>query len=950
MAETFALAESAAAALARGLTAPTIGIGQLVAVAQRAIGAHQQRSLLSGASALHDETRALPLIAAARILQSVAFVNEKTDTDDVDQERRDAILLLAACAYGMHGNFASSHAILRSLADRYAIFTEGQWLAACLSSPNLIGLALSSDALTSAARAFLENVNYFLSTGLKPNTSGLVFELEQLMRVPRRNSEIVLLRSARLALQQLIELSIARLYQLRVVRAEQDFVDKLIADQKFTLLPSQNHVLGNPEFWGENNALITLPTSSGKTLIAEFALMAALGDGPGICFYVVPYIALGNQVVQSLRKHVPHDVRVHALFGGFRADEPLIPRVYREVVVATPERFDAIVRANAHYEATRLIVIDELHLLEGGVRGARIEGLIARLLLRQQTGAAYRLIYLSAVLSESSQLVNWLQVPKEMIFSNPWRPTARRIGMWLQQGSLVWLYGNDPIRPEGRSGTDLVGWKTLPWPQQMYATDKIAQMNTQLKSAYHNTAYLANYLGRDIGAPVLVVCQTRAASRGVATALSILASDLPILSADGQAIINAIKAQAPYLAVMIPMIRKGICFHNASIPPSVRSLIETAIRTRALTYVASTTTLAEGVDLPFRVVILYDWLKGFGDLQRPLGSLIFRNIAGRCGRAGEFTEGDTIIFDNVLGSLRYTHQGVRQRWQATLFADPPPLESVIANDNLPDEDRRRIEAVVASQLLAAIPENSDCEDLYDVFASALYASYRGANARVRSMVQRIQLDLMDTSSGEPFAVAASPVRLTELGMKANLTGLSPGTCRALLTFCRSDLPGRTWGAICSALLLAMAGCPEQQNSNLTAMGERKQKQFFVGSADLQFLIDGWVRQTPLHELFLALPKARASKASVSPSKWISGEGASDFIAGQYDKFVDFIEHVLVGFLPWMLRSCGVFCNYGADWAKRLDWDALASLVELAQASDLTSVDEGIRGASSDSDG
>src|SRR5580658_2154496 len=103
MVETFELAESAATALARGLTAPTLGVGQLVAIAQRAIGMHQQRSLLAGASALHDESRALPLIAAARILHSVAVVKEKTALDDTDQEHLVAILLLAACAYGMHG-------------------------------------------------------------------------------------------------------------------------------------------------------------------------------------------------------------------------------------------------------------------------------------------------------------------------------------------------------------------------------------------------------------------------------------------------------------------------------------------------------------------------------------------------------------------------------------------------------------------------------------------------------------------------------------------------------------------------------------------------------------------------------------------------------------------------------------------------------------------------------
>src|ERR1700744_5764792 len=158
----------------------------------------------------------------------------------------------------------------------------------------------------------------------------------------------------------------------------------------------------------------------------------------------------------------------------------------------------------------------------------------------------------------------------------------------------------------------------------------------------------------------------------------------------------------------------------------------------------------------------FDWLQGFGDLQRPMGSLMFRNIAGRCGRAGEFTEGDTIIFDNVLGSLRYTHQSVRQRWQRTLFADPAALQSAIANDNLSDGERKRVEAVIASQLLAAIPEHPECERLDDLLAGALYASRTGAHETTRSVLLRARRELLDTSAGEPFAEAASPMKLTDL--------------------------------------------------------------------------------------------------------------------------------------------------------------------------------------------
>src|SRR5439155_12137594 len=101
----------------------------------------------------------------------------------------------------------------------------------------------------------------------------------------------------------------------------------------------------------------------------------------------------------------------------------------------------------------------------------------------------------------------------------------------------------------------------------------------------------------------------------------------------------------------------------------------TALQARELVAVAATTTLAEGVDLPFRCTILVDWLTWQGTEQRPIPSLLFRNVAGRCGRAGVFTEGDTIIFDNPLGDVKYTYPPLRRaRLQDDLFLTEEPEE------------------------------------------------------------------------------------------------------------------------------------------------------------------------------------------------------------------------------------------------------------------------------------
>lgn len=80
------------------------------------------------------------------------------------------------------------------------------------------------------------------------------------------------------------------------------------------------------------------------------------------------------------------------------------------------------------------------------------------------------------------------------------------------------------------------------------------------------------------------------------------------------------------------MLRRGVAYHNASLPSDVKQGLEEVIKARELDSVSATTTLAEGVDTPFRHTIVFEWMVGVKDKQAPMSPLMFRNIAGRCVR------------------------------------------------------------------------------------------------------------------------------------------------------------------------------------------------------------------------------------------------------------------------------------------------------------------------------
>jgi helicase len=231
-----------------------------------------------------------------------------------------------------------------------------------------------------------------------------------------------------------------------------------------------------------------------------------------------------------------------------------------------------------------------------------------------------------------------------------------------------------------------------------------------------------------LGGPLLILCGTKANTRGVAQAVASALPPITNIPSSIQKIIDLVSSKHPYLRQLAANCERGVAYHNSALPSDIKAAIENAIRSRDIVYVAATTTLAEGVDLPFRVTIVFDWLMGFGASQKPMAPLLFRNIAGRCGRAGEFVEGDTIIFDNALGNLRFTRDTMRRAAQASIVFDPLPLVSSIANDNYLVDERREIKSVLSSQLLASIPEHPTVLNVDQALAEHLYSRYSGTAA------------------------------------------------------------------------------------------------------------------------------------------------------------------------------------------------------------------------------
>jgi helicase len=666
--------------------------------------------------------------------------------------------------------------------------------------------------------------------------------------------------------------------------------------------------------------------------------VAALQQQSGVACYLAPYVALGRQVAEWLEEHIGDTFRIHRMIGGFREAEPLALDHPMGIIVATPERLDAMLRTTPGLIGhLRCVVCDEAHMVQNGVRGVRLEGLITRMRLLQERGYPLRLVLLSGVLSQYNTLRQWMAAPDATVITDPWRPTARRLGFWSEHGSLTWYVGDDPIRRPGIASHSTLGQLELPWPENgFYATNNPGQLRNQEPLVHRNVAYLAEVLVQRYGPSILCVCATRDSTRKVAAALARRFPHIEPLPQSISAAINQIEQRHRFLLPLCDLLRRGVAFHNSTVPSAIRHSIEDAVRKRDLIAIAATTTLAEGVDLPFRFTILVDWLTWQEGKQRPISSLLFRNVAGRCGRAGVFTEGDTIVFDNPLGEPTYTSPPHRARVQSDIFLAEQPEElgsalEVLSEVSVPAREES-LSAGLASQFMAAIPENPEVDNLVDVFAKQMFLTHRlGSSALIHHQLTAIASDLLDETHGA-LAMVASPLHLTPFGQAANATGFSPQSCRQIAAFLRQN---RVWGEatltnlaqLASDLLRALGTLPEQTHQDLRKVLKSRSSRVAVKPEDFQRVLDSWLGGRPLEYIFAELPYVERSKRTPRIQPWLNGSSEASGWNAEFDKFVDFIRAVCGDFLPWLMRACGRLSMYTGGWAMQVPWSEWADELE-----------------------
>ncbi len=733
-----------------------------------------------------------------------------------------------------------------------------------------------------------------------------------------------------------------------------------------TLLPPQLDAIGGGLLGGEN-ALVALPPGTGKTLLGELFLASSLGSGAGLAVFLVPYVSLGRGVVGALRAHCPTEIPVHRWMGGHgagnataTAGEQCRAGERAEFAVMTPERFDALLRARPElWEHLRGVVVDEAHALGEGARGARIEGLIARIRAHQNSGGKTRLMLLSAALDERAKLEEWAGITR--VFASSWTPTARRLAFWRQDGRLEWH-----AELAGGASRSL-GETPLVWPNHINnGGDNWARVRRLEPLAWGNVAQLARRLHDERGGAILCLCSTRRTTRELGRALGELWPQSLHVGGALARCIESIEARHRTLLPLAQLLKRGVAWHNSSLPGEVRDALEEAIADGQIHAVAATSTLAEGVDLPFAQTIVADWLKWDENGQRPLGRALFRNIAGRCGRAGAFTEGDTLVFDNPLGPSQFTAVEVRPEVQRAQFVGAVLAQprSALANaaaelasaaaaaldaaadDASPDAGengardkigaaRDGASAALESQLLALAREQPQLAP--DALAGAFYAARfdAGFGARIADIWASFARDGL-IENGVLSALGAAIAR-TDWSPASALRLL--GALRALPDDAFQDVAGM---ARLNAYLWRALGASPEAGGEIERFF-RARSRLMARPEHLESIGRDWLTGAAPEAMFAALPRAEKLEgigvwleredAPPTPATSCATLSAAAFTTvpawnGEFDKWLDFSRAGLESWTPWIWRTAAILAPLAGPRAAKIRWGAWADRWEL----------------------
>jgi len=465
--------------------------------------------------------------------------------------------------------------------------------------------------------------------------------------------------------------------------------------------------------------VLASPTASGKTLIAELCSLKHVLEENGKTIYLTPLRALANEKFEefkryaSIRKPDGKRIRIGISTGDYDSSDAWLER--RDIIITTNEKADSLLRHRAKWmNEISLVVADEVHLLNDAERGPTLEVVLARLM---QINPDVQVLALSATINNVEELAEWLNAGS---VTTDWRPVLLKEGVLLH--NEIQYRDGDARKIERKTKNSAMN----------LALNIIKSGGQALifAATRRNAVTLAKKAAGEV---------ERVLSKPVKRSLE---RDMKKILATGE--------RTRVGELLAELVRRGAAFHHAGLGAGHRRIIENSFREGKIKVLTATPTLAFGVNLPARMVVLQDYRRyepGYG--YYPISVLEYKQMAGRAGRPKYDKVGEALLIAKTDDEADYLTESY-------VLASPERIWSRLA-----------VERILRSHVLATISSDFAHTEygIYDFFGRTFYAYQYGIGA-IKGMIAKILKYLYDEDmievSGENIYATRFGKRVSEL--------------------------------------------------------------------------------------------------------------------------------------------------------------------------------------------
>ncbi|MEM5829059.1 MAG: DEAD/DEAH box helicase, partial [Candidatus Aenigmatarchaeota archaeon] len=465
---------------------------------------------------------------------------------------------------------------------------------------------------------------------------------------------------------------------------EQDIINLVLSLSGFERLnPVQQEAL-EKGLLSDKNFLIASPTASGKTLIAEIAMLKTILEKRKKVIYMVPLVALASEKYNSFKeKYEKMKIKVALSVGDFDSADPWLEEY--DIIVCSNEKIDSLIRHGVKWiDDVGLIVCDEIHLIGDESRGSTLEVTLTK--LRELTNA--RIIALSATIKNYEELAKWLNA---VYITSDWRPVDLYEGICFE------------------NKIEFPNWKSYELREK--ASEKEIVRNT-MEMKKQCIIFVAMRKAAEKLAEDLCSITRNFISEWEKETLEKLAKDLE----------NVLEKPTEQCKRLARCIANGVAFHHAGLLATQKFMIEESFRKGIIKVIVATPTLAMGVSLPaFRVIIrdVKRYYPKYGYTYIPV--LEYKQMSGRAGRPEYDKWGEAILIAKTLSEAR-------RLYERYIVGE---IEEIYSKLSIEPILRTHVLSLIASDIYLTI------EDLEKFFSKTFYATQYGDISSIMKKIKKI---------------------------------------------------------------------------------------------------------------------------------------------------------------------------------------------------------------------